>query len=137
MIDIENKVIDTISKAFEGVATVSSVYVESPEKFPWVYVREMSNSVYARSIDESLSEHHASVSFRIEYYSAATRGAKQEVKALAQIGDMAMQSMKFRRSSFSLIPNYDRTVTRAYADYRAVVGEGVQKGDDVVYQMYR
>lgn len=137
MIDIENKVIDTLSQAFDGVATVSGVFVESPARFPWVYAREISNTEYQRSIDNDLHDHHASVTYRIEYYSAARVGAKQEIKAMAQIGDVTMQNMKFRRSSFSFIPNYDRSVVRAYADYRAVVGEGVQVGDDVVYQMYR
>ena len=137
MIDIENKVIDTISEAFDGVATVSGTFVESPEQLPWVYVREISNTEYARSITNDLRDHHASVTFRIEYFSAAKIGAKQEVKALAQIGDTAFQGMKFRRTSFSFIPNYDRSVVRAYADYRAVVGEPKQVGDDVIYQMYR
>lgn len=137
MIDIENKVIDTITQAFEGVANVSGTFVESPEKFPWVYIREISNTEYQRSIDNDLHDHHASVTYRIEYYSAARVGAKQEVKALAQIGDIAMQNMKFRRSSFSFIPNYDRSVVRAYADYRAVVGEGREIDGNMVYQMYR
>ena len=137
MIDIENKVIDNLSQAFDGVAKVSGVYTDSPAEFPWVYAREISNTEYQRSIDNDLHDHHASVTFRVEYYSAAKVGAKQEIKALAQIGDIAMQNMKFRRTSFAFIPNFDRNVMRAYADYRAVVGEGRQIGDDVVYQMYR
>lgn len=137
MIDIENKVIDNLSQAFSGVAKVSGVFVESPAEFPWVYAREISNSEYQRSIDNDLHDHHANVTFRLEYYSAARVGAKQEIKALAQIGDIAMQNMKFRRSSFSFIPNYDRNVMRAYADYRAVVGEGREIDGNVVYQMYR
>lgn len=137
MIDIENKVIDTLAGAFSGVAKVSGVFVESPESFPWVYAREISNTEYSRSIDNDLHDHHAVVDFRLEYFSAAKVGAKQEVKALAQIGDTAMQSMKFRRTSYSFIPNYDRNVVRAYADYRAVVGEPREIGSDVVYQMYR
>lgn len=137
MIDIENKVIDTISKAFEGIAKVSGTFVESPAEFPWVYAREISNTGYSRSYDNDLKEHHASVTFRIEYYSAKQAGAKQEVKELMRIGDETMQGMKFRRTSYSLIPNYDPSITRGYADYRALVGEGVTVGDDVVYQIYR
>lgn len=137
MIDIENKVIDTLTDAFDGVATVSGTFVESPENFPWVYAREISNTAYTRSYDEALTEHHAYCTFRIEYYSAATVGAKQEVKAMAQIGDRTMQNMKFRRISFSFIPNYDRSVVRAYADYRALVGEPREIDGNVVYQMYR
>lgn len=137
MIDIENKVIDNLTLAFDGVAKVSGVFVESPAEFPWVYAREISNVEYQQSIDNDLHDHHATITIRIEYYSAARTGAKQEIKALAQIGDTAMQNMKFRRSSFSFIPNYDRNVMRAYADYRAVVGEGREIDGNMVYQMYR
>ena len=137
MIDVENKIIDTLSKAFEGIASVSSVYVESPSEFPWVYARETSNTGYSRSYDNELREHHARVTFRIEYYSALSKGAKQEVKAMMQVGDTCMQGMKFRRTGYGLIPNWDRSITRGYADYTAVVGEPREEGDDTVYQIYR
>lgn len=137
MIDIENKIIDMLTTAFEGVAKVSGTYTESPSEFPWVYAREISNTGYNRSYDNDLHEHHANVTFRIEYYSAKQSGAKQEIKAMMQIGDTAMQDIKFRRTSFSFIPNWDRSITRAVADYRAVVGEGREVGNDVVFQIYR
>lgn len=135
MIDIENKVIDTVSKAFDGVAEVSSVY--SPSSFPFVYVRQVSNVAYFRSYDNALHEHHARVIFRIECYSELEEGAKQQVKALMQIADQTMQDMKFRRSSYGLIPNWDRAITRGYADYSALVGEPQEIGGDTVFQMYR
>lgn len=137
MIDIENKIIDTLAEAFEGVATVSSVYVESPASFPWVYARVISNVGYARSYDNDLHEHHARVTVRIEHYSALKSGAKQEVKAMMQISDICMQGIKFRRTDYGLIPNYDRTITRGFADYTAVVGEPREEGNDTVYQIYR
>lgn len=137
MIDIENKVIDTISEAFDGVAKVSGTYVESPAEFPWVYAQEISNVGYPRSYDNALHDHHADITFRLEYYSAKTVGAKQEIKALMQIGDTVMQGMKFRRISSGIIPNWDRSITRGYADYTAIVGEPKEVGNDVVYQMYR
>ena len=135
MIDIENKVIDTVSRAFDGVAEVSSVY--SPSSFPFVYVREISNIGYARSYDNDLREHHAKVTVRIECYSELENGAKQEVKALMQIADQTMQGMKFRRTSYGLIPNWDRAITRGYADYTALVGEPREVGGNTVFQMYR
>ena len=137
MIDIENKIIDILSTAFSGVAKVSSTYVESSEQFPWVYARMTSNGGYARSYDNELHEHDASVVFRIEYYSAKTDGAKQEIKALAQIGDLTMQGIKFRRSSFNIIPNWDKSITRAVADYHAIVHEGVERNGDVVHHIFR
>lgn len=135
MVDIENKVIDTLANAFDGVAEVSSVY--SSSNFPFVYVREVSNVGYPRSYDNDLHEHHARIVIRVECYSNLVSGAKQEVKALMQIADLTMQGIKFRRTSYGLIPNYDRSITRGYADYTAVVGEPREIGQDTVYQIYR
>ena len=137
MIDIENKIIDTLSTAFSGVASVSSTFVDSPSSFPWVYAHEISNAGYAKSYDNALIEHDAVVSFRVEYYSSRQQGGKQEVKDLAQIGDITMQQMKFRRTAFKIVPNWDRAITRAVADYRAVVHEGVEVGGNTVHQIFR
>lgn len=133
MIDIENKVIDTVSSGFDGVADVSSTFVESPAKLPWVYARQLSNVAYYASYDNALREHHARVTFRLEYYAST----KQEVKAMMQIGDTVMQGMKFRRTSGGIVPNYDRNIIRGYADYAALVGEPREIDSNVVYQMYR
>lgn len=137
MIDIENKIIDVLSEAFDGVAKVSSTYVESPDEFPWVYARVISNRGYSKSYDNALREHDAQITCRLEYYSAKETGAKQEVKALAQIGDITMQGIKFRRSTFSMIPNWDRSITRAVSDYVGIVHEGVEVGNNTVYQIFR
>ena len=137
MIDIENKVIDTLAEAFTGTAKVSGAYVESPPSFPWVYARQISNTAYSRSYDNALHEHHARIAFRLEYYVSTPNGPKQDVKDLMQIGDMTMQGMKFRRTGSGVIPNFDRTVARAYADYVVLVGEPREDGNNVVYQMYR
>lgn len=135
MIDIENKVIDTVANAFDGIAEVSSTY--SASSFPFVYVREIYNVGYPGSYDNALREHHARVTFRIECYSSLESGARQEVKAMMQIADICMQGMKFRRTAYGLIPNYDRSITRGYADYSAVVGEPRDIDGETVYQIYR
>lgn len=140
MIDIENKVIDTIEQALidSGItATVSSTFIETPSDFPWVYGREMGNSTYKGTLDTSLFEHHANIDFRWEVYSNKTSGAKTEVKEILNIIDLAMQKMKFTRSSYSFIPNIDRSVTRAYADYSAVVQQGFTEEGNVIHRMYR
>ena len=140
MIDIESKVVDAIQTAYEDAGLtvgVSSTFVEAPEKFPWVYVAELSNSTYTNSQDTSLKEHHARVRYRIEVYSNLSAGAKAEAKRLRDIADDAMQSMKFTRTSSSFIPNFDRSVTRLYADYTAIVEEGREDGETITHQMYR
>ena len=137
MIDIENYVINQLSTAFTGTADVTGVFVEEPESFPCVYAHEVSNSTVSWVADESLNEHAAKVTIRLEYYSALVSGAKQQIKEMMEIGDTTMSSMKFTRTSSSIIPNYDRSVVRGYADYTAIVGEPKTVGDDLIYQMYR
>lgn len=140
MIYIENKVIDTIQTALLSAsisATVTSEFDPSPAEFPHVYARETGNSTYRRTQDTSLLEHHATVRFRVEVFSNKTSGGKEEVKTILNVIDLAMQNMKFTRTSSNFIPNYDRTITRAYADYTAVVQEGVGKDGNTVFQMYR
>ena len=140
MIDIENKVIDTIQTALTAAgisATVTSEYVESPSEFPHVYARETSNTTYRRSQDTSLREHHANVRYRVEVFSNKSVGAKEEVKSIQEVADLAMQDMKFTRVSMSFIPNYDRSIVRAYADYAAIVREGVDEDGNTVHYMYR
>lgn len=137
MIDIENYVITQLNNAYSGVATVSSVFTEEPESFPWVYARQISNAAVKRYSDDRLHAHAVNITIRIECYSALTSGAKQEVKNLLQIGDECMQNMKFTCTASNIIPNYDRSVTRGYADYTAMVWEPQEIDGDTVYQMYR
>lgn len=137
MIDIENIVVDAIEKAFDGVASVSSVYVEAPEEFPWVYVHQVSNSAIERLYDDTLVERAARITIRVEHFSNKASGAKEEVKAMMQISDQCMGDMKFTRTRAGLIPNYDRSVTRGYCDYSAVVGEPQEIDGNTVFQMYR
>lgn len=140
MIDIENIVINTIYAALTDAgisAEVSSVYKDTPETFPHVYARQIDNATLRSTQDTSLLEHHASVRFRVDVFSNKSVGAKEEVKTIANVVDLAMQTMKFTRAAFNFIPNYDRTVVRAYADYTAIVGEGRDVNGVTVHQMYR
>jgi len=140
MIDIENKVITNIETAFSQWDSKPRVVSVLPrdEAYPAVvYVRMLDNSTYQNSLDNSLKEHHARISFRIECYSNAIKEAKSEVKAMLQEVDNAMQNMKFTRTSYNFIPNINPSYTRAYADYYAIVQEPVTVGKNQVYRMYR
>ena len=139
MIDIENKVINTIDEAFsdwDDLTVVSVLPREDPKK-NIVYVRMIDNSTYQDTLDQSLTEHHARVSFRIECYSNLFNGAKEQVKEMLQVVDWAMQGMKFTRTSYNFIPNYDPSYTRAYADYYAIVQQGKTENGTTVHRMYR
>lgn len=140
MIDIENKVIDTIQNAFiEAGKSVDVLgeYVLQPESFPCCMVRLISHSTYTRSMDGALMPHHASMAFQIDIFSNKEVGAKSEVKKLSEIAMEAMCSMKFVLDSFNVITNEDRTVSRATSRYSAIVQEGVSKDGNIVHQIYR
>ena len=140
MIDIENKVIDTVTAAFvtaQKNITVSSEFVERPSKFPYCFIQQTSNVALQKTFDERPTENHVTVRFRIEIYSNRKGLARTEVKRLMQIADGAMQNMKFTRTSYNFLPNYDASVVRARADYYAIVGRPQTINNKTVYQMYR
>lgn len=140
MIDIENKVLSVVREAVLAqypTASVYGEYVEVPASFPCVTVTEDTNYTYVYTKDEQLAEHHAEVQYAVNVYSNKQTGAKLEAKAIMNIADNAMQSMKFWRTMTRQVPNVDRTIYRLIARYRAVVGEPTQVGDDLVFQMYQ
>lgn len=140
MIDVENLVIDTISKAVKATypnATIESVYTNSPSSFPFVSVIEADNYTYRRTQDDDLKEHHTNVMYEINVYSNKTNGKKTEAKKILELVDSALQNIKFTRTVKQEIANSDKTIYRIVARYEAVIGEGQVIGDNIVHQVYR
>lgn len=141
MIDIENLVIDKVFRAVNVAypnAVCYSEYVEMPEAFPCVTIYEADNRSYRPSDDNQLSDHQVSVMYEINVYSDKQTGKKAEAKAIADIVDATMQSMKFSRNMRSQIPNIDRTIYRVTMRFEAVVGEPiVTSSGTTTLQMYR
>lgn len=141
MIDIENKVLNTVFDAVRASFPDCSCYgeyVEESPNFPVVSMLESDSQTYTRSNDEQLYEHQAIVTYECNVYSDKTVGKKTEAKDIADIVDRAMQSMKFVRTMRSQIPNQDRTIYRVTLRYQAIVGEPITLSDgSTTYQMYR
>lgn len=141
MIDIENLVCDAVFRAVNAIypsAECYSEYVETPAAFPCVTLYEADNRSYRPSDDNQLADHQVHVMYECNVYSDKSNGKKAEAKAIADIIDSAMQSLKFSRSMRSQIPNQDRTIYRVTMRFEAVVGEPViVNGETVTYQMYR
>lgn len=140
MIDIENKVFDTVARELRSEYNTISVYgeyVESPASFPCVTLVEDDNTAYQQTQDNTLRENHATIMYTANVYSNKSSGKKTEAKAIANVIDMAMQNMKFTRIMRSQTPNIDRSIYRITMRYTAVVAEGSTSGDDTVFQMYR
>lgn len=140
MIDIENKVLSVVREAVLAAypnAVVYGEYIDAPASFPCVTVTEDTNYTYVYTKDEQLMEHHAEVQYAVNVYSNKQVGAKLEAKAILNIADNAMQSMKFWRTMTRQVPNVDRSIYRMIARYRAVVGEPTQVGDDLEFHIYQ
>ncbi len=140
MIDVENLVVDTITKAVQAVYTgvlVESDYNDTPSSFPFVSVIEMDNYTYKKTQDDELQEHHAHLMYEVNVYSNKTKGKKSEAKKIMDTIDKTFQNIKFTRIIKQPIPNKDRSIYRIVARYEAVVGEGFKVGDDTIYQVYR
>lgn len=132
MIDIEPIVLDTVAKAVWAEyqdADVSADYIPTPENFPYVYIHEVNNSAYRQSFDDKLKDHHVNVAYSVDVFALD----KATAKAVRNIVDNAMQSMKFTRTMAEFTPNLDRTIKRYTLRYTAVVGEL----NNNTYQMYR
>ena len=141
MIDVENLVIDKISKAIETSAhsntVVTSEYTDSPSGFPCVSVVEADNYTYRKTQDNDLMEHHTNVMYEVNVFSNKGNKSKSEAKEILEIVDTAFQNMKFTRTFKNNIPNKDKTIYRMVARYEAVIGEGFTQGDDTIYPVYR
>lgn len=141
MIDVENLVIDTVSKAIKAsayqITNVSSEYTDTPSSFPFVSIVEADNYTYRKTQDDDLKEHHTNVMYEVNVYSNKTNGKKTEAKKIMEIVDTALQNIKFTRTVKQEIPNKDKTIYRIIARYEAVIGEGQTIGKDTVYQVFR
>ena len=141
MIDVENLVIDNISKAIGASAYsnafVTSDYTDSPSEFPCVSVIEADNYTYRKTQDNDLKEHHTNVMYEVNVFSNKKNKSKSEAKAIMEIVDTAFQNIKFTRTFKSNIPNKDKTIYRIVARYEAVIGEEQTINGNKVYQVYR
>lgn len=140
MINIESMVFTAIYNAV--MTKAPNAYVTSkadniPPSFPCVSVAEIDNYTYTRTQDDSLKEHHATVSYEVDVYSTLDDGNKEEAREIMGIVDEAMQELKFTRLSMMRTPTLDRTKYRLTARYRAVVEEPKLIDGKTIYQMYR
>lgn len=123
MIDIENKIYTAIRQVVLPFdAEISSVYTESPAKFPYVFVEMTSNTVYDRGVDSGRIENFSNQNFEINIY---TKGniKKTLAKQIAETIDSKLKEFNFRRVFYSPIPNFnDNNIYRMILRYKVIVG---------------
>lgn len=140
MIDVENKVFDTVYNALIAHNPNIKVYGEAVEKsatFPAVTVAETDNYPYRLSETEAEIENHAILIYEINAYSNKQNDSKLECKAIIKVADQAMREMGFRRLLCRRTPNMDRTIYRIYARYEAIVSKAYEEDGNTVYKISR
>lgn len=138
MIDIENKVVDTVYRAVNAAypnAEVEGGYNPTPDKFPYVTVVEIDNSMPELVQDNINRELYVHVFYEVNVYTNDSK-KKSTAKAIADLVDDTMRGMKFLRTFRNQIPNIDRTIYRITMRYQAVVMAGTTTGDTTTYQLF-
>lgn len=127
MVDIETDVYNhvyTLVKTMYPQATLSSERTETPSDFPFVSIEESNNVTYERSLTGDGKENHAIVTFTVEVYSNKLPGRKKEARDIANMVDIAMESLGITRTMMQPMPNmFNVGVYRIVARYRCVVGK--------------
>ena len=127
MIDCENEIFDIVSKAVREKypsVFISSEYVRTPSKFPFVSLIEMSNTAYDRTQTSGSLENHVSVMYEVNVYLNKTSGKKSECKAIATLIDNELAALGFSRTMLQPIPNMDdATIYRMTGRYTAVISK--------------
>lgn len=101
-------------------ASVASLYVHSPSKFPHVSIELSDTSTYIQAMS-SADSGMDDVMFTINIYSNLTTGKQAECRGILKVIDQEMYQMNFTRISALPVPNMaDATIYRLTARYRAV-----------------
>lgn len=138
MIDIENKVVDTVLKAIRTDSpkiNFTSEYVEKPSSFPSVSMWESGNTISEEDIGINKIENAANVRFTVNVYSNKQNGNKTEAKHIAKVVDNAMASMGFIRVGSDRVPNLDRSIYQILLQYTGKVTCTNVDGDNY-YNVY-
>jgi hypothetical protein len=127
MIDFENEIFSKVAESVRSTfpsAFVSSEYIRTPSKFPFVSIIEMSNTAYERTRTDGSTENHASLMYEVNVYSNKTSGKKSECKKIATLIDNELATLGFSRTMLQPIPNMDdATIYRMTGRYTAVISK--------------
>lgn len=133
MIDIENEVFTLVHDALKGKwpeIYVTGSYNEIPSSLPAVYITEMDNAVFAKTLTQNNEELHARVVYEVNAYSNAESGKKTQCKEIIAEVDRVLCQLGFTRISLLRTPNMaDANVYRMTGRYRAVI-----RKDRVIYR---
>lgn len=132
MLDVEDQVVDRVSKAlrarFKGIFIVSTD-TDAPSKFPAVCFWEQSNVPLAKTQTAHCRENHTELMYQGNIYSNLTSGGKRQCREIAAVIDETMTEMGFIRVFGQPVLNPADTSKSRYAlRYKGIVGT-----DGIVY----
>lgn len=130
MIDISNQVYTLVKnalEAFDPSIGTSSVYTNTPSKYPFVSVEEIENMVDSDTSDCEL-ENHAIVQYEVNIYCKDPL-KKSKAMEICQVVDELLSSYGFVRVSKNNIQDTNETIYRIITRYEAIVSK-----DKVIYR---
>ncbi|MBR1750441.1 MAG: hypothetical protein IJ740_06080 [Ruminococcus sp.] len=123
MIDIENRIIDTLIDKLRAEFGDIYVYGEVPELaagYPCVTVMEMNNSIAAHHIDSGGYENAVDLMYEVTVYSDLTRGKKEQAKKIRSFISDVLTQMGFVRTLSQPVPDLnDAAVYRIVSRFEA------------------
>lgn len=131
MINIANQVYTLVKDAltsYDSNIATSSVYTNTPSKYPFVSVEEIENSVYQNGSDCCEIENYANVEYEINVYTQ-NENKKSKGDGISQVVDTLMKSKGFTRVSRTILQDTNETTYRIVLRYSGVVGK-----DEVIYR---
>lgn len=123
MIDIENQVVDMLTKALREKFEPIYVYGEAvkvPAGYPCVTIVEQNNSVAQQYIDSGGIENAIDVMYEINVYSNLSKGKKQEAKRILNFINDILDKAGFVRTISQPVANLnDTSIYRILSRYEA------------------
>lgn len=123
MIDIEELLVDEITKALEDYSNIiilSSELTALP-KLPCVCINEIDNTQSLRGLDTSDIEQYAQVTYQIDIYSNLGDYKKKQAKEIHKIIDELMYRLGFYRRSKNAVEFTENRVCRINSRYSGTV----------------
>ena len=120
MIDIENKIVDTLDNALTGVYVTTSYRIVEKE-FPALQVHYTYTGDLTKTFDNNLNPHHAKIMVQTDAYSLD----RDEAKAMNALVVDTMHGMKFTCTESRELSGFYSDLFRITSRFTAIVGEGV------------
>ena len=126
MINIFNQVytllVDTLADYDDKIKT-SSVYTNTPSKYPFVSLEEIDNMVYEQTSDSCDVENHAVIELEVNIYTQ-NPNKKSKADGIASVIDNLLKSYNFVRITKNILQDTNETTYRIILRYSAVVSKG-------------